>query len=89
MESHIDAKGFWERCTLGDHKPPEPETRKSGTSMSEQEGSATRSESLYEKYGTNEPYTEPYDVDYNHSLGTVFKYVCRVPDTSMCSLISP
>lgn len=47
------------------------------------------SKALYEKYGTNEPYTELDDIDYNHSLDTVFKYVYRVPDISMCSLISP
>ncbi len=73
MQSHIDTKDIWDRCTLEDHDSPEPETGKSETNMSEQEGSATRSESLYEKYGNNEPYTELDGIDYNHSLDTVFK----------------
>lgn len=89
MQSHIDAKDSWDRCTLEDHESSKPQTGKSEINRSEQEGSAMHSKALYEKYGTNEPYTELDDIDYNHSLDTVFKYVYRVPDISMCSLISP
>ncbi|KAF6221575.1 hypothetical protein HO133_002431 [Letharia lupina] len=63
MESHNDFQDSWEHDTHHEYIFPVSETRRSNTGDPEQEGLGVRSRSLYEEYGTNEPYAKPDDVE--------------------------
>lgn len=81
MESHNDFQDSWEHDTHHDYIFPVSETRSSNTGDPEQEGLGVRSRSLYEKYGTNEPYAKPDDVELydGRDPDSFFKYVRRNP----------
>ena len=76
MRYHMEFDDVWEGFTLEDPESV-PESDDIQTNERAHEGLEPPSESLYEKYGNNEPYTKPENTDEFHNIGTIFEYVYR------------
>lgn len=78
----MDVEDHWEHGAHHDHVSPSTESRRKIAENQDKEKLGQRSRSLYEEYGTNEPYTELEDVElyYYRHTDAFFKYVCRIPN---------
>ena len=93
MEGLMDTGDSWEQSTWTDRPSPTPIDRLSpgpepqdpDTEYQKQKTLGLRSRSLYEEYGTNEPYTKPENVVSwdGRDPESFFKYVYEI--TGFCS----
>ena len=84
MERSTNSQDTWEHVTWEDERSPvlkysnnESIEEKHESIEGKYEGPQARSESLYQKYGTNEPYTKPENMDHYWNLENFFEYVCK------------
>ena len=93
MEGLIDTEDSWYQSTWKDSPSstpidrlsPSPEAQDPDTEHQKHKALGLRSRSLYEEYGTNEPYTKPEHVGSwdGRDPESFFKYVCDI--TGLCS----
>ena len=72
----MELEDFWEGCPLEDTKSV-PGSHENETTERKHEELEPRTESLYERYGNNEPYTKPENTSELQNSETLFKYVYR------------
>lgn len=73
MVNYTDVEDAWVHDTFEDEMPSTSQSHNKNTIEREQEESSAHSESLYQRYGTNEPYIKPENVGYSWSPELLFE----------------